>query len=325
MFRKSNIKLSLAVFVFTAIILSIVQLKLDNPIIILERFIKGGGWIEIFIISFYGALVAYKMQNTSNVVRWRRYTWTLFSVAFFLQLILGLVGFEKFLMTGRLHLPIPVMILSGPVYRGQISIMTILFLSTILLSGPAWCSHLCYFGALDGLAAKGKTEKGKIKNKLAVKYTFLLFIIAITLILRWLGITLLVSTIAAISFGVLGIIVIVVLSAKKGKMYHCILYCPLSTVVNYLRFINPFRLYIDQTCTLCMKCTGYCKYDALNTEDIKRHKPAVTCTLCGDCLSSCKENSIKYRFLKFNPGTSRNLYLFITISIHAVFLALARI
>ena len=255
MLRKSNIKLSLAVFIFIAAILSIVQLKLDNPIIILERFIKGGGWLEIFVIS----------------------------------------------------------------------IMTILFLSTIVLSGPAWCSHLCYFGALDGLAACGKTEKGKIKNKLAIKYTLLLFIIVITLILRWLRIPILVPTIAAIAFGVLGIMIILILSARKGKMYHCVLYCPVSTVVNYLRFINPFRLYIDKNCTLCMKCTSYCKYDALNIENIKRNKPAVTCTLCGDCLVSCKENSIKYRFLIFNPEASRNLYLFITISVHAIFLALARI
>ena len=52
-------------------------------------------------------------------------------------------------MTGKLHLPVPMMILAGPIYRGHTSVMSILFLSTLILSGPAWCSHLCYFGAID--------------------------------------------------------------------------------------------------------------------------------------------------------------------------------
>lgn len=57
------------------------------------------------------------------------------------------------------------MILAGPIYRGHISVMTILFLSTVVLSGPAWCSHLCYFGAIDNLAASGKTRRGSIKYR----------------------------------------------------------------------------------------------------------------------------------------------------------------
>jgi heterodisulfide reductase subunit A-like polyferredoxin len=74
-----------------------------------------------------------------------------------------------------------------------------------------------------------------------------------------------------------------------------------------------------------MNCTRFCKYDALNPQDIKKAKPSITCTLCGDCLAGCHQNSIRYRFLKLRPEQARNLYLVLTVSLHAACLALARI
>jgi polyferredoxin len=323
---QKKYRLSLAVFIFIFIFLSIIQLKLENPLILLERFLKGGGWIEIGIIGLYGAFIAYKIQYVNQSAKWRRISWTIFSIVFFSQLALGLIGFEKFLMTGELHLPIPVMIMSGPIFRGELSIMTFLFLSTVVLTGPAWCSQLCYFGAIDNLSAQSKKPaKGQIKNRMALKFSFLFLIIAVTILLRWFNVSLLISTIIAVLFGVGGIMVIIFLSRKKGKMIHCLTWCPIGTLVNYGKYINPFRMYIDSSCTLCMKCTSYCKYDALNPVDIKSGKPAITCTYCGDCLKACHVDSIKYKFFRFKPETARNFYLFLTVSFHAIFLALGRI
>ena len=186
---NKNFKLPLTVFILTFILLAFVQVKLERPILLAERFFKGSGWVEILLISFYGAFVAFKMQDPFNVPRWRKITWTIFSLVFFTQLIIGLSGFEKFLMTGKLHLPIPMMILAGPIYRGQLSIMTILFLSTVILTGPAWCSHLCYFGAFDNLASQGKTSKEILKYKGAIKTTLLVLVIVMALILRWLNVS----------------------------------------------------------------------------------------------------------------------------------------
>jgi polyferredoxin len=298
---------------------------ISHPIILLERFITGGGWIEIILIAFYGAFVALKMQNPMNVPKWRRITWTIFSIVFFAQLAIGLLGAEKFLMTGKLHLPIPMMIISGPIYRGQLSVMTILFLSTIILTGSAWCSQLCYFGAFDNIASKRKTQKEGLKNKKAIKSTIIILVIAVTILLRWFNVPILIATVIAICFGVIGIGVMIYYSRRAGKMIHCTLYCPVGTVVNVLKPVNPFRLYIDSSCTLCMKCTSFCKFDALNPKDIRAKKPDFSCTLCGDCLAACRDNSIKYRFLKLQPETARKLYLLLTISSHAVFLAMARI
>jgi polyferredoxin len=323
--KFKQFKLPLFVFILTFILLSFVQVKVEKPMILAERFLKGGGWAEIFLISCWGAFVVNKMQDPLNVPRWRRITWTIFSFVFFTQLLIGLSGFDKFLMTGKLHLPIPMMILAGPVYRGQLSVMTILFLSTVILTGPAWCSQLCYFGAFDNLSAGGKTSREILKYKGAIKSTILVLIIAMAILLRWLNVDILAATLIAVAFGVGGIAVMIIYSVKRKKMVHCIMYCPIGTVVNVFRHVNPFRMYIDQSCSLCMNCTKFCKYDALNPVDIKNAKPAITCTLCGDCLSGCHHNSIKYKFLKMKPENARSLWLVLTISLHAACLALARI
>ena len=318
-------KLPLIVFTVTFILLAFVQIKVERPMLLAERFFEGAGWIEILLISIYGAFVAYKMQDPVNVPKWRKITWTIFSIVFFTQLIIGLSGFEKFLMTGKLHLPIPMMIIAGPIYRAQLSVMTILFLSTVILTGPAWCSHLCYFGAFDNLASGGKTSREVLKHKGAIKSTILILVIAMAIILRWLNVSMLLATIIAVVFGLTGISIMILISVKRKKMVHCVMYCPVGTVVNVFKHVNPFRMYIDKSCTLCMQCTRFCKYDALNPVDIKNSKPSITCTLCGDCLAGCHHNSIKYKFLNMKPENARNLYLILTISLHAACIALARI
>jgi polyferredoxin len=319
-------RLPAGVFLAVVFLLFFVQWKVENPLLLLERFMEGGGWFEIFLIGLYGALVAWHMQDPKKVAKWRKYTWFVFSIVFFSQLLLGLLVSEKFLMSGKLHLPVPMMILAGPIYRGQASVMTILFISTVILSGSAWCSHLCYFGAIDNLAAGGLKRRSPIRNKWALKWTVLLLVIFAAIVLRWMKVPVLSATILAGGFGVVGLALILIISRKKGHMVHCTAYCPIGTVVNLTSFVNPFRLSIDNSsCTDCMVCTTSCKYDALNRADIKARKPGTTCTLCGDCLSACHAGSIKYRFLKLSPEASRKLYLLITITLHAATMALARI
>lgn len=323
---KKEYRLPVSVFLFTFFLLAIVQWKIaEKPLLIAERFWQGAGWIQVTIISLYASVVAFKMQDPKNVPLWRKVTWTLFTIVFFGQLLLGLSGFEKFLMTGKLHLPIPMMIIAGPIYRMQLSVMTILFVSTILLTGPAWCSHFCYFGALDNIAAKGNSKNSKLPYQKTIKYSLLLLIILASIALRWFNVPTLTATLVAIAFGLVGIGIMLFVSSKKKKMVHCVLYCPVGTVVNLTKKVSPFRMYIDSTCDLCMKCTSYCKYDALNIEHIRDKKPGFNCTYCGDCLQACKHQSINYKFIKLNPTASRNLYLFLTITLHAVCLALAKI
>ena len=324
-FRKYS--LAFSVLFSSAIILSAVQLNIERPMILLERFISGGGWVEIIIISFYGAFLAYTMQDQKKQAVWRLRSWTIFSAVFFAQLFLGLMGFEDFLMTGKLHLPIPMMIVAGPVYRLELSFMPILFLSTVLLSGPAWCSQLCYFGAIDGLMSKkkGRGIKITIRRLGELKLYGLTFIIFTAVLLRMLNVPVLYTTLLAGLFGIIGLLLIIVFSGRTGRMINCISWCPVGTLVNYLKYVNPFRFRIGDSCTSCMKCVPVCRYAALSPKNIKNRKPGITCTLCGDCINVCKPASFYYSFPGLGPSASRNLYLGITIVLHTVFLALARI
>ena len=70
-------RLPVAVFILTFILLAFVQVKVERPMILAERFIKGGGWAEILLISLYGSFVVFKMQDPVNVPKWRKITWTL--------------------------------------------------------------------------------------------------------------------------------------------------------------------------------------------------------------------------------------------------------
>ena len=295
--------------------------------LLLERLMPYGGWIEIFFVSIYGAFIGFKMQSVENAPKWRLISWSVFSVVFFSQLFLGILVNDVFLLTGKLHLPIPAMMISGPIYRTQFSIMTILFLSTILLSGPAWCSQLCYFGAMDGLAARRKQARVQpyMRKILPIKGALLFLIVSVTILLRWLEIQPLIAAVSGLAIGVLGLLLMVFVSGRSGEMFHCVVYCPIATLVNFLKFINPFRIRIDNTCTECMRCSRVCKYQALAVNNIKAGKPGITCTYCGDCLSACRENSIRYKIFKASPETARWIYLLITITLHTTFLALGRI
>lgn len=322
---REKYALSALVFTIIFLVLALVQIKVENPILLAERFVQGGGWLEIVFVSFYGGFLALKMKNVNNSSKWRLRSWTIFSIVFFCQLVLGIIASDKFLMTGNLHIPVPAMILAGPIYRGQISIMTFLFISTLILTGPAWCSHLCYFGALDGLAAKQKPHAGKLPKKMGIKHSLFFLFILVTLLLRIFQIKPLLGTILGIAFGVGGLGMILFKSLRKGKMMQCILYCPIGTLVNYGKYINPMRMFIDTNCSFCSSCSSVCRYDALTLTDLTKKKPGKTCTYCGDCLSSCQINSIKYKFAGAGPETSRNIYLVLSISVHVIFLALARI
>lgn len=317
-------KHAIIAFVFILFLLIPVHTQVERPMLLLERFFPGWGWIEILLLGFYGAFVTHKMVHAFNTATWRLRIWTLFSMVFFGQLILGLLGNDLFLMTGKLHFPIPAMIVAGPVYRLQISFMPILFLSTILLSGPAWCSQLCYFGAIDGLLSnKGKSKV--IKNRQFIRLSIFTLVILAALIFRMIQLKEIVLIWMVAGFGILGLLIILTLSRRKGAMVHCTSYCPVGVAVSYLKFVNPFRIIIGGDCTLCKKCVNECRYDALNEEHLKAGRPGITCTWCGDCLSACATSQIKYKLFNFKPETARIIWIVLTVVVHTVFLGLARI
>lgn len=318
-------RLELIAGITVAFILGLIQIYLKRPMLLAERFCIGAGWIQVVFASGYAAFVTNKMKEPTRSAAWRIRIWLIFSSVFFAQLILGLLGYSQFLMTGKLHFPIPALIIAGPLYRMELSFMLILLTSTILISGPAWCGQLCYFGAFDAMASKGRRTNTAIKHVWKYKIFILSFVFASAVLLRIVGATAMQATLAVSLLGLISVVTISVYSLKQKKMVHCVAFCPIGTVVSIGKYASPFRMSINEDCSQCMRCTVSCRYSALTPIDIRNLKPGLTCTYCGDCISSCHSSSIRYRFFGYPANSARYVYLLTTIVLHSVFLMLARI
>jgi len=294
--------------------------------LLLERYWPGMGWLQVLLMAMYAAWLTGRFVAPKDAVRWRPQVWRLFSLVFFAQFFLGLVGFEKMLMTGKLHLPVPALIIAGPIYRGSDFFMPILFTVTALLVGPAWCSHLCYVGVWDDCFSRNRSEPAQLPSYAPViRFLLLVFVIATALLLRYLAFGWLAAISAGGLFGLAGIAVMAFLSRRQGVMIHCTCYCPMGLIGNWLGRLSLFRIKIADGCTECNLCRRSCRYNALNPADIKLRRPGSTCTLCGDCISACHSGQLGYRLPFLSARTARAVFLVLIISLHAIFLAVARI
>lgn len=231
------------------------------------------------------------------------------------------------LMTGELHLPVPAMIAAGPVFRGQGLFMPILFTVTVLLVGPAWCSHLCYIGAWDDgfsrLAGKPRTVLPRWLSWLRLAVFALVVITAF--LLRWYGVSTILAVALAIIFGLAGVLIMAIASSRLGVMVHCSSYCPMGIAANILGRLSPWRLRISKDCNLCGICSRSCRYSALGQADLKRARPGHNCTLCGDCLAACPHSHIRMTFPGISSKIARQSFVVLVVMLHTVFLGIARI
>ena len=312
--------------ILTASMLITVQIMVERPMLMVDRFFPGMGWLEIVALSLYAGFLTPKVLNPKTSIRWRTILWLTFSIIFFSQLTLGILGLERFLMTGKLHLPIPALIIAGPVYRGENFFMPILFACTLLVIGPAWCSYFCYIGGWDFLASQQiKRPRPMPKWRQPLRITLLVLVVGIAYFLRQSGMAVSVAIWLAAVFGLGGIAIMAFISRRQGNMVHCTSYCPIGAVANVLGKISPFRLRINDSCTGCRKCSMVCRYDALRPENLDRKKPGLSCTLCGDCIGSCKDSYIHYSFPGLSPRMARTIFVVIVVSFHAVSIGIARI
>lgn len=318
---------SAASFALTLLTLGVVQVKVALPMLLLERVFVGGGWVEALLLATYAAWITEKLHDARRSGRWRRRIWGLFSVVFFAQVALGLLGLELFLMKPpSLHLPIPALIAAGPLYRGEGYFMLLLFLATVVLVGPAWCSHICYIGSLDQLGADLRRKPQILPRwRHGARVTIMVVVMAAAIGLRLAGASTLVAGALALAFGLVGVGVMAFWSRRLGTMAHCTIYCPVGLLANWLGKLSPFRLRIGDGCDGCMRCRLSCRYGALDKEQIDRRRVGISCSLCGDCLASCPGGHLGYRFLGLRPAHARGLFLTLVVALHATTLALARI
>lgn len=303
-----------------------IQVKVSRPMLLAERFVPGGGWAEIALLTLYAGWVAWAMADPKRQAKVRRRVWAAFSIVFFGQLVLGLAGIEEMLMSGNLHLPIPAMVVAGPVYRGEPTVMLFLLAVTLVLVGPAWCSHLCYLGAWDHAFSRRRRKPQALPLwRRFVQPGALLVVVITALALGLAGAGSTVATAAGLAVGVLGVIVMAAWSRRTGAMVHCLTICPIGWIATTAGRISPFRVRIHDTCDECGACTRACRYDALSAEDIRRRKPALSCTLCGDCIGRCPRSSLQYRWLGLKPHAARAMFIVLMVALHTVTLGMAMI
>lgn len=298
-------------------------------ILLLDRFFDYGGFLQIIAASFLSVYIFKNLMKDENYISFRKRMWIAFSITFFLQLFAGILISNNFLLTGALHFPIPFMIISGGIWKGELNFMIILFAVTILISGGAWCSHLCYFGGMDffasGKSARSKPIKMSRKKQWFIKLSILFMILLGTIILKQINTPIFIVFIIIFSIFAIELFVITILSRKKSKMIHCAFFCPIGTITSIAKYINPRRLVINNRCTSCMSCTMYCKYSAIKPGEIKLKKMDYSCTHCGDCSSICKNKAIEYKIFNLNSQTSKKLNMAIIAILYTVFIFIAMV
>lgn len=313
-------------FTTATIVLIIAKLKTPLTILLADRFYPGAGWITILIFSVYGAFAADKLSGRRSSV-WRLRMWLLFSIVFFLQFFLGAAGLKIFMMTGELHIPVPALIAAGPIFRVAGFFMPVLYFITLLLLGPAWCSHMCYIGGWDNRSSlREKLPSLFVKNPRMWQGLMLAVLAAGAIVLRLFNLPYISILIYGLVWGVTGIFVIILMSGKSGSMVHCTAFCPIGFISVLFARIYPVKLKINmQKCTLCLECVPHCRFAALDKEIIESGRAGFSCTLCGDCIPSCPHDAFRITAFGSQSGNVRKIYLGLLAGIMAVFIATARI
>jgi len=324
--RATRLATAAAAALLAAGLLIPIQLKVSRPMLLAERFVPGAGWVEIAALLVYASAVAWLMAAPASQPGIRRWIWRLFSLVFFAQLLIGLAGFERFLMSGKLHLPVPAMIVAGPLFRGHPSFMVFLLLGTLLAVGPAWCSHLCYLGAWDdGFSTARRRPTPLPRWRRPIQLAVLLVVAAVAWGLNRAGASPGLATALGVAFGLIGVGVMATASRRSGAMVHCLAWCPIGWLATSVGRISPFRIRLGEGCDGCAACTPACRYDALNEADLARRRPASSCTLCGDCVGRCRGRHIGYKLPGLGADTSRAVFIALVVALQAATLGVARI
>jgi len=329
-------------FVLAAGLLWLARWRASSIVLLLsDRFLPGSGPFQIALAGVYAAWVAGLLLDPARARKARPRLWALFSAVFFGQLALGLLGAHRLLMTGALHLPVPALILAGPLYRGEGVFMLVLFGVSVLLLGPAWCSHLCYIGAWDdacsrlrGGATKKDSKGGKPRKNgrpaalprwaVALRWCLAAGVFAVAFAMGRAGVPVGVAATAAGLFGLAGVAVMAGLSTRRGMMVHCTAFCPMGAVGNLLGRMAPWRLRVGTGCTRCGACLAVCRYNALDARALDIGRPALSCTLCRDCIGVCRHGAMHLTLPGVAPATAWRIFAVLAAVLHAVFLNVAR-
>ena len=183
--------------------------------------------------------------------------------------------------------------------------MPILFGVSVLLAGAAWCSHLCYFGVWDTVAASGRKAVPPPRWMSRLRPVFFGLMLAVPAVLRLSG----APTGVAVALGLaLGLLLL-----------------PVAVLLSWLGKIAPWRIRRTDACMHCLACIRVCRYGALTPERLKEGRPGPGCTLCRDCLSVCRHGGLAVTLYGKTCGAAESSFVVLLSIMHTVFLAVARV
>ncbi len=254
-----------------------------------------------------------------------------FSVSVLLLFLLGVTVAPSLLMTGKLHIPVPFMMISGPVYREEGFFMLALFSVSVLMAGSSWCSHLCYFGVWDCLAAASFRRKGHPvpggKKACDWRWFSLAAAVGIPLLLSVWGVPLGYALAAAFAVALTAPFAWK-RSSENGVREYCSRFCPMGLTASLLGRLSPWRMRVRETCTGCMRCASACR-DLAISRGGGACRISRRCTLCRDCISRCPHGALSLGMagpFSSVPSVRADMYFVTLVSVmHVVFLATARI
>ena len=301
---------------------------LMNPqLLLLERFIPQGGLVQITLAALWATLAAGWLGDSRLAAQARMRLWRLFSLVFFGQLVLGLAIESRFLLTGSLHLPVPGLIVAGPVYRGDGWFMLGLFGLSTLLAGAAWCSQLCYFGVWDATAAKKTKARPAPRWLPRLRLGMLALTLLTALGLRLSGAPVAAALACGLLLGLLLVPCALLFSRVLGYAAYCRGICPLGLVAQWLGRVSPWRVSRVGDCCGCLACVRACRQDAMSQTALEHGVSGHTCHLCRDCIHVCPKGALALTWLgKITSRTwAGTVFLALLAGLHAAFLFMARI
>lgn len=308
---------TLCVLLVTALLLPV--LVLSPRVLLLERFYPRLGPLQVTCAVLWGAWLCRRLSDRQAAPVIRRRVWLLFSLVFFAQFALGLVGHTAFSMSGEPHIPVPGVIIGGALYRGQPGFMVVLFTLSVLAVGAAWCSHLCYFGSWDQLAAS-RSRPERHPHPFRLRAFLLLATCACALLLRGGGAPFPLAAAGGLLLGILLVPAALMFSRRRGYAVYCTMICPLGILACLLGRLSPWRIRRTAACVQCGACIRACRYGALD-QLCEGREPGPSCTLCRDCLSACAHDGLCLRWAgKDGNGRAEQAFVVLVAALQAVFL-----
>ena len=101
------------VFSVSVLLLFLLDALVPLRLLMGERILpwQGANGLAILLLAWWGGYCAEGLLNPQTSPRRRQVMWTVFASAFFLQFLLGVTVAPSLLMTGKLHIPVPLLLL----------------------------------------------------------------------------------------------------------------------------------------------------------------------------------------------------------------------